>query len=383
VLSHNNADVTQYIKTYLHLLFLSSFTVALAFFPVDNKTVFRIIKIWLIISIFVNIFGIYQLFARAFDLPFGWIELTNASLTHSETETYQQLSLKFKNFYRATSIFSEPSALAGYNLIIIGFLMFPMFEVESFKIFKSKKFINFIFILSAIALFVTFSLTGLLGLAVLFMGYFVFSKKISIKKLFRILLIVALSIVAVDALIEIFFDTSVLGLFYTRIASILGITNKSIVGESFGTRSDNFFYSLRTWISSPLIGVGLGQTKYFSKVLYSDYAILHALMETGIFGGLAFALLFISTVAEFLVLRKSFNLLNQAAIYLINSGFFVLCVLIITNLATSNSFIGFYLWSLMGIVFIIITNAKKELGYDTKPIWLYKSKAPSEERALK
>lgn len=374
VMSHSNSDVTQYFKTYIHLLFLSSFALTLGFFPFDKKTVFNIIKLWLLVSILINFFGIYQLFARAFDLPLGWIDLTNASLTHTETETYSQLSLKFKNFYRATSIFSEPSALAGYNLIILGFLIPPMFKSDSYRIFNSKKIISFLFILASITLFVTFSLTGLLGIVILCLGYLIFSKRISIIKILKILFLVVISIVLVDTLVNYFFDTSVLELFYNRVTGILGLTDKTIVGESFGTRSNNFFYSIETWLKSPLIGVGLGQTKFFSKVQYSDYAIVHSLMETGIFGGLTFIFMFISTTAEFLILRNSYERLNDATIYLIQSGFFVLCVLIITNLITSNSFIGVYLWSLMGLIFIILTNVKEELGYDVRPIWFYKKK---------
>lgn len=382
VLSHSNSDATQYFKTYIHFLFLTSFTLALGFFPVEKKTVYNIIKLWLVISIFINFFGIYQLFARAFDLPLGWIDLTNASLTRTETETYSQLSLKFKNFYRATSIFSEPSALAGFNLIILGFLIPPMFKTDSYRIFKSKNFINFLFILASITLFVTFSLTGLLGVAILCLGYLVFSKKISFIKILKVAILVMISIVLVDIIVNYFFGTSVLELFYNRIINILGFTDKAIVGESFGSRSNNFFYSLETWLKSPLIGVGLGQSKFFGEVMYSDYAIIHSLMETGLFGGLAFTFMFISTTAEFLILRNSYNKLTDATIYLIQSGFFVLCVLIITNLVTSNSFIGIYLWSLMGLLFIILTNVKKELGYDLKPIWFYKNKALSKERAL-
>ncbi|TNE32463.1 hypothetical protein EP342_04995 [bacterium] len=191
-----------------------------------------------------------------------------------------------------------------------------------------------------------------------------------------------ISIVLVDIIVNYFFGTSVLELFYNRIINILGFTDKAIVGESFGSRSNNFFYSLETWLKSPLIGVGLGQSKFFGEVMYSDYAIIHSLMETGLFGGLAFTFMFISTTAEFLILRNSYNKLTDATIYLIQSGFFVLCVLIITNLVTSNSFIGIYLWSLMGLLFIILTNVKKELGYDLKPIWFYKNKALSKERAL-
>lgn len=382
VFNQPNGDPDQFFKTYLHFIFLTSCVIFLGMFEFNNKVIVNIIKIWLIISILINIFGVYQLFARAFDLPLAWIDLTNASLTHTETETYNQLSLRFENFYRATSIFSEPSSLAGFNLSIIGFLILPMFKAGTYKIFKSKKFLSFIFILSIVTLFLTFSLTGLLGAFVLFMVYLVYGRNISIKKIFQILVIVALSIIVVDQIVEYYFDTSVLELFYMRVAGILGFT-KTISGESFGSRSFNFAKSLEVWLKSPLIGVGLGQTGQNSQYIsYSDYAMMHALMETGILGGLTFFFIFISGLAEFFLIRKCIDKLQKQSSYLLYCGLFNLCLLFIISSITSNSFIGLFLWINLGFVVIILTNVKRELGYDTKPIWFYKKKALPDERAL-
>jgi len=53
----------------------------------------------LIVAFFVNIFGIYQIFARLYDWPLAWIEITNVSfeqrgMRQVQGET-QQLALKF------------------------------------------------------------------------------------------------------------------------------------------------------------------------------------------------------------------------------------------------------------------------------------------------
>ncbi|MFA7327579.1 MAG: O-antigen ligase family protein [Candidatus Kapaibacterium sp.] len=384
VLSDYNAENTQFIKTYLHFLFLTSFPLFLGIFKIENKVWVNIIKIWLFLSILINIFGIYQLFARAYDLPLAWIDLTNASLQALEdtTEPYQQLSLKFKNFYRATSIFSEPSALAGYNLTIIGFMIYPMFKSGSLAILKSRKLLNFIFVLSALSLFVTFSLTGVLGLAFLAAAYFIYNKGINYKRILKILLAVIVLIVIGDFFILEFFETSLLELFYTRISSILGLTTHSVVGESFDTRSNNFASSVELWLKSPIIGIGLGQTKHLGEIGYSDFAVMHSLIETGIIGGLIFLSLFFLNIGEYLSLRSSFHKLKPDTIFLLNASFYALVILTMTNFLTSNSFVGFALWSMMGVIFSILTNAKIELGYDAKPVWFFKRKAHSKiERA--
>ena len=379
VLSDYQADNMQFIKTYWHFLYLTSFPLFLGLFKMENRVWVNIIKIWLILSVLINVFGIYQLFARAYDLPLAWIDLTNASLTALDdtNEPYQQLSLKFQNFYRATSIFSEPSALAGYNLTIIGFMILPMFKAESIAIFKSRKFLSFIFVLSALSLFVTFSLTGVLGLVFLALAYFIYNKGVNYKRIIQILIAVVIIIVIGDFIIVEYFQTSLLELFYTRITNLLGLTNQGIAGESFDKRSSNFTSSIELWLRSPVVGIGLGQTKHLSEIGYSDFAVMHSLIETGIIGGGLFLSLFILTIGEYLSIRHSFHKLKSETVFLLNATFYLLVVLTMTNFITSNSYVGLALWSMMAMIFSVLTNAKSELGYDARPIWFNNRKAHS------
>ena len=180
-----------------------------------------------------------------------------------------------------------------------------------------------------------------------------------------------------DVLIESVFDTSLIDLFSKRISNILGISNEGIVGESFGTRADNFNESLRIWMESPIIGVGLGQMRNFGTIGFSDYGIMHALAESGILGGLIFSLIFILIFIDLFMLRKLFNLLDEKTIFLINSCYYSLMILFMTNFLTSNSYIVIGLWLIIGFYVSVITNAKRELGYDLKPIYFFKKKVPS------
>ncbi len=375
VISNPNAEVIQFIKSYSHFIFLTFFALTLGVINFENKVFLNIFRIWLIFSILLNVFGIYQLFARAFELPFAWIELNNVSLTGNEDQEFQQLSLKFKNFYRATSIFSEPSALAGFNLTILGILITPMFKSESFNIFKSKGFLNFIFILSVITLFVTFSLTAVMGLGLLSIAYLMYNRNINYIKIFKTTAVVIVLMIVADIVIESYFETSLLELFYTRIANVLGFSNEGIVGESFTTRSNNFKSSFDVWMKNPIIGVGLGHTKHFTEISYSDYGVMHALMETGIVGGFFFVMIFISLLSEILLLKNRIIELPNETHYLLNSAFYVTFILIGTNFISGNSFINLYLWFYLGILLSIVTTIKYQLGDNLSPITFFKKKS--------
>lgn len=375
VISNPNADVIQFIKSYSHFIFLTFFALTLGVINLEGKVFVNIFRIWLIVSILLNIFGIYQLFARAFELPLAWIDLNNVSISGNEDQEFQQLSLKFKNFYRATSIFSEPSALAGFNLAILSTLITPIFKPNSYTIFKSKAFLNFIFILSVITLFVTFSLTAVMGLGLLAIAYVMFNKNINYLRIFKTTLYVVVLMIAADVVIEAYFETSLLGLFYTRITNVLGLSNVGIVGESFTTRSNNFVSSFGVWMENPIVGVGLGHSKYFSEFSYSDYGIMHALMETGIIGGFFFLMIFISLISEMLLLKNRIVTLSSKLQYLVNSAFYLTFILIGTNFISGNSFINIYLWYHIGIIIAIISCAKYKLGDDLSPIRYFKKKS--------
>jgi hypothetical protein len=375
VLSNPNADVIQFIKSYSHFLFLTLFALTLGIINFESKVIVNIFRLWIIVSILLNIFGIYQLFARAFDLPLAWIQLSNVSLTGNEDQEFQQLSLKFKNFYRATSIFSEPSALAGFNLTIIGILIAPMFKVDSYNLFKSKTFMNVVFILSVITLFVTFSLTAVMGLGLLGIAYVIYNRNINYLRIFKTAFVIIILMITADVIIESYFETSLLELFYTRIANILGLSNVGIVGESFSTRGNNFISSFQVWMENPIIGVGLGQTKFFSEAGFSDYGIMHALMETGIIGGFFFIMIFVSLIVEMLLLKNRVGTQKPELQYILNSAFYLTFILIGTNFISGNSFINLYLWLYLGIIMATVTSVKYSLGDELSPINFFKKKS--------
>ncbi|MGA2298814.1 MAG: hypothetical protein ABSG15_14810, partial [FCB group bacterium] len=170
--------ILQYFKSTIHFIFFGFFVFICAFYPFKEGLWTKVIKTFLIISIFINLFGIYQIVARAYDLPLAWLPITNISyVAKSDTDvsSINQLSLQFGNFFRATSIFSEPSTLAIFTSMNLIFIIVPF--VQNLKPFLKSKNLNIaVFITNIAGLFLTFSLTGYIILALVIIGIIVLER---------------------------------------------------------------------------------------------------------------------------------------------------------------------------------------------------------------
>lgn len=385
LLNYGNSEfLIQYLKSFLHLAFLITFSIVIILTPYKSNTIINVSRSWIILSFFVNLFGIYQLFARLFQLPLAWIDMTNASLNSlvDTTNPYKQLSLQFENFYRATSIFSEPSSLASFNLYIIGMLIFPLFINKEFNLFKNKIVMNSALLISILTLFITFSLTGFVGLIILIFGYLYSTKKLDYGRIFRYGIIAIISIIIADYIVTEFFNISILQLFYDRIAGITGLSDTRIVGESFGTRANNFKYSLETWLKSPLVGVGLGQTKNFGQIGYSDYGVMHSLIETGIIGGLLYVSMIFLLFAKFTIYIKHYEFEDINLKYISYLGFFITLIIIFKNFIVSNMFANWECWLFVGLSISILNILEKNIGSKSIKIDFFSKKKPFHGKEL-
>ncbi|MES2765125.1 MAG: hypothetical protein V4642_04610, partial [Bacteroidota bacterium] len=222
IIAGDPMGMTQFLKTFSHFVYLWLFTFACATLRINIKVWTNVIKVMLVFALFVNIFGIYQIVARAFDWPFAWLTMTNISVGGrggNISGDGSQLSLQFGNFYRATSIFSEPSSLAGFNVTILIYLLVP-FALGIKQFFASRIFLYLLFIFTVIGLFLTFSLTGVFTGSVIFSSILLFGEKKRRVQVVSVLLVGALLIVVSDTLVRSYADISVLDLFTQRIGGI-------------------------------------------------------------------------------------------------------------------------------------------------------------------
>jgi len=355
----------QFIKTSLHFLFLVSFTFVCIFYNFKNDFWKKIALLWIYISIAINLYAFYQLFARIFDLPGAWIELTNVSIKGREIDQFvnegsKQLSLQFENFYRATSIFPEPSALAAFNLINISFIM-PIIFNKNYKNIINIKVIWFVYIITLIGLFLAFSLTALLGFSILVCVYLLLEKKVKIKAFMTSLIIGLLFVFIADLAVEKFANVSILELMTNRVSGIAsGGKNEGMAGESAYTRFDAGLKTLKMWSSYPIFGVGIGLSHSYKEfdLMFHEQTISAVLGELGLVGFIVFNVLFISIFYHLWKIKKHYlaKLPYQIA-YMVESCYLIMYIYFMIIYISANQLVNESLWFFFGIFLGVINQS--------------------------
>jgi hypothetical protein len=370
LLTGNGSMIIQYFKTMINSFFIMSICYLLIINKIENETWNNFIKAWLLLSILINLFGVYQIIARAMDLPFAWIDLTSASFfsrNMNDVDEFTQLSLRFEGFFRATSFFSEPSALGAFNGLTLTFAIIPKFKgLKSF--FKSKILNNTILYLSVIGLLLAFSLTGVsIVLLVLFTVFLTERLKV-FGGMLKVLPFAIILVIAADSIVENYSGISVLKMFGQRFGSIFSLLSGSgsygggIDGESVTMRGANFDAMLEIWRSSPIIGIGLGLT-YLSPLsngwAFSDTSFGAVLAELGIFGIIPYISLYIAFyVIGFRIIKSKsiYSKLDHDSQRLISLTIYMMAYLVVTNFVSANNLINISSVLFIGLIFSILNN---------------------------
>lgn len=363
ILKGDGVAIFQYFKTITHFIFVYFFIFCCYLYEFKEDFWDRLIRILLIYSIFVNIFGIYQVFARLYDLPLAWLPINNVSMVYRgvyDISDITQISIQFMNLYRATSIFTEPSHYSVFLTTILVFVLTPI--IQKREPFIKSRFLNFIILsLTFIALLATFSLTALLSIAIIFLGYLIFEFKNFFKKFIFISISVFIVLMLSDYVIKHYTETSPIELFYTRVEGVIGTlsgSDKQISGESFKYRTTIIKTSFEIWEKSPLIGCGLGNF-YLNQnkdINFAHDILTNALAEMGIIGALAVLGFFLSIFIILLKLNKNIMLLkiNERQERLLGIAFFLLLQIFSVNFFSSSFFIYANLWFYFGIIIYLI-----------------------------
>ena len=304
-------EIAQFFKSFIHYSYYIIFALLFTIAEVDDDAFYNTIKIVLIVAFFVNIFGVYQIFARLYNLPLAWIDITNISfeqrgMREIEGET-EQLALRFGNFYRATSIFSEPSGLAFYNVFNLVYIVVPF--IRGSRPFIKNPVINLlVFISVIIGLLTPFSLGGL-SVVLLFLFLLIIIEKVKVKRF----IFPALLLIGVILIFDNYFyqqtQTSIISLFNERVSGLLSTKTgvAPIFGESTPGRLNSFKNAYQIFETSPLVGIGLGNTYYhpLSHIRFADSTFFGILAEMGLFGICVFLGLIFFGIRNSMFLRKS------------------------------------------------------------------------------
>jgi hypothetical protein len=374
--------ISQYLKSAIHILFYFLFPIFASSLNFKKNLWIYFIKTFIILSIIVNIFGVYQIVARAYNLPLAELPINNMSLLSrtniQSMDNVKQLSLGFSGFYRATSFFSEPSSLAGFDVTVLIFLIVPFFQKA--KPFIKSKAINIIaFITTIIGLFLTFTIQGIFLTLGLILGLIFFEKTKRVLYIIPIIFISTILILLADFFVQSYSEQSVLKLFNQRILGILywGRGKKpATVGESYGYRMTHLQEAYKLWTYYPLLGSGIGSTASRSKEVgigigYAMMTIMAILSEDGLLGALGFIGMFFIfgyySIRFLYYLRlkykipddllRFFGLIPYMTIYLFLSNFFF-----------GNCIAGSGLWHLVGFLFYIIFEMN---GIEGKDIYIF------------
>ncbi len=257
-------EIVQAIKTSMHFYALWAFAAVCIVARVTTDEWLPALRLSAIQSIGIAAYGLYQIPARAFGWPGGWIEITNANYAtkiDSFAVDTTQLALQFGDFFRATSIFSEPSALALYSATSLSLVAVPWLTGTK-PIIASRALVATIIIINLLALFVTFSLTGVMLLTIMLATCLYVHPRRVINRLIVGVLVASVGIVAADFKIQEDVGVSVLDLFGRRISSIAtgkaAESESEIEGESYTQRTSDYEKSYEAFLESPVIGVGPG-----------------------------------------------------------------------------------------------------------------------------
>lgn len=367
--SGNSAMQVQFLKSSMHYLYIWLVTFTCAILPFEKIAWKRGIQSWLILSVPINIFGVYQIVARAFDLPFAWLTIDNAafSMRGKEIADVGQLSLSYESFYRATSIFSEPGALAGFDAFVLTALLVTY--IKKIPSFISSGILRKIIALCAIVgIFLTFSLTGLsFMLGVLFFAV-VFERNANVLKLLKIIAAAAIIIIIADIAVENYSSISVSALFTQRVGGIIstftGGSVETTSGESFFYRASNMAVAIDTWMYRPLTGIGLGcmyQHTHDVDYAFTDSTFFQSLADTGIGGLLSITGLCASIIYVLYRITKSrsYMELEDDTKMLVAFSLYV-SMHIVISMFTGNSLVGIVLWLQWGMMISLIHSVSRD-----------------------
>ncbi|MFN8359037.1 MAG: O-antigen ligase family protein [Candidatus Kapaibacterium sp.] len=367
----------QYFKTTFHFLYLIALAVLMSGLKITPDDWKLPMKVILISAVGIHLFGIYQLIARALDLPFAWISMNSVAIagrggydmSSINEGDVRQISLNYGSFYRATSIFSEPSALAGFCTFVLTILMVPYLRnVQHFV--QSKRFITIVTVLTIVSLFLTFSLTALSMLLGLVVYGLVSERSKKSIKLIKMIAIMVVIIISTDLIVESMTEISVTSLFTQRVGGILskyaGGRAETTYGESFFDRLSTITYAMDVWYAYPMTGIGMGGYYYFNTMEahgFSDSGVFSCLAETGFIGLVMYSGMITSlfVILRSLTTRRRNYSLDDDTTILLHVSIYNVMLLMIASV-TANTFVSSQFWLEIALFYSIVAIACRETG---------------------
>lgn len=362
----------EFWKSEVQLIFFVLMFIAITQIRLETRQLNFIIKLMILLSILVALYGMYQLLARFLGLPFGTISLTNPSLSGPD----QNIRL-LRNFARAASIFSEPSYFGHY--LITMFTLTLTAAMHNSRYFGRRWILLAVLFIQAVGLIISQSMGS----------YYIFAQLILIMFLleraaqkFKIS-ITFLTIIGIGVVLITFMETvsgfpivrettgRLVGLYNF---AVLGDPTYLVLGESLILRIETAKVGVQVWFDNLFIGVGLGSYTLISAAYgninpkgWSANTLVNTLSEMGTIGFIALLGIALSSLRALRnIFRRPIKLAENdvnsseyETLMLIARMMFYLVLVEMLYFHVINSFFWPSTWFYLGLGGAVVLTARK------------------------
>ncbi len=293
VINEPGEHIEEFWKSEVQLFFIVLLFLAVTQIRMKDSRMLLLLKLMIVLSVLIALFGIYQLPARFFGLPGAVLKLTNPSLSGST-----QVIRVIQYMVRSSSIFSEPGYYGHY---LVGMMALSLTAaMHRPKLFGSPSLLYGMIGIQIIGLVFSSSMGSFYIFTELILVMILLERRIQRNRiLITILAIIIIGGITMSVAESIsgfplreYLSERVYGIYMFVITG--GDRSFMVGSESAYQRVDTAQIAMRVWQDHPLIGVGMGSYSLISY-RYGDYnpsgfaanALVNILAETGIIGLIA------------------------------------------------------------------------------------------------
>jgi O-antigen ligase len=332
------------ITQIVYLVYGVLLAILVAFRNSQVRELMRSVRIFLISSVFVSLWGFLQFFCSLLNITYP-AYVFNTSATGSAQGYLDQL--EDLGISRVSSVATEPSTLAACLLIAF---VFVLFAITRKLPLISKGWDRFALAIIFGALMISTSTTAYLGLAIVFVIHMVLLKRMRILRRKHV---VALLVLA-----------GLVGLTVALFSPARDIFTSFVVGkgETYSgiARAYSVALAAQYFLQYPVLGLGWGSVT--SKDL-----VFKLLSNTGLLGFSAFCFFLISLLRKLWRGSRTVGTVNSEWRWWSTCLLGACLVMVFTNLTAGFDFVFEYLWFLLGLA-MSVPLAKSALSLKRPPL---------------
>jgi hypothetical protein len=271
------------------LLLSVAFFFAVSSIEMGEKGLRSCLRLWVLVAFVLSLYAIYQVFARYFNWPFAFVELTNPSVATGGGE-----ARVIYGYTQVASVFREPSYLGAYLLgpiVLCG--VFQLKDSGPLLLSKSRILNWGILLVLFLALLLTSSQATYLSLLAT-VGCMYLVGGIHKSKITRLLLALMIFLI-LGGLVLTAFGMDFFGALGLRFKYlILNVLNPTETAQisSYRIRSECMLGALDVWVRHPVLGVGLNNMAYYTDTCEYSLGWSQLLADQGVLGVIALISIF-------------------------------------------------------------------------------------------